>query len=220
MSTDVVCDGSPVGVGAILTQHKPGEPGPRVAAYNSRTLTPVEQRYGHIERESLAIMYGCLKNQLYLLRSTFTVVTDHKPLVSLYNNPRRPGPFRVERMRLKLQGFSFCVIYQSGKLNPTDYTSRQPQPFVNSTKEEKKISEELEAHVNWIVIGNVPPSLTLKEIQQARACDSVFKKLINGLETDTIDCVSESDLRQFCCDERKQDYYSCKATKEGRGNCT
>ena len=78
------------------------------------------------------------------------MVTDHKLLVSLYNNPRRPGPFRVERMRLKLQGFSFCVIYRSGKLNPTDYTS--PQPFVNSTKEEKKISEALEAHVNWIVI--------------------------------------------------------------------
>ena len=51
--------------------------------------------------------------------------------------------------------------------------------------------------MNWIVSGNVPPSLTLKEIQQATACDSVFKKLINGLETDTIDCVNESDLRQF-----------------------
>ena len=148
LPTDVVYDGSPVGVGAILAQHKPGEPGPRVVAYNSRILTPVERRYGHIERESLTIMYGYLKNQLYLLGSTFTVVTDHKPLVSLYNNPRRPEPFRVERMRLKLQGFSFRVIYRSGKLNPTDYTSRQPQPFVNSTKEEKKISEELEAHVN------------------------------------------------------------------------
>ena len=100
-------------------------------------------------------------------------------------------------MRLKLQGFSFHVIYRSGKMNPTDYASRQPQPFVNSTKEEKKISEELEAHVNWIVSGIVPPSLTLKKIQQATACDLVFKKLINGLETDTIDCVNESDLRQF-----------------------
>ena len=37
----------------------------------------------------------------------------------------------------------------------------------------------------------------MKEIQQATASDSVFKKLINGLETDTIDCVNESDLRQF-----------------------
>ena len=62
LPTGVVCDGSPVGVGAILAQHKPGEPGPRVVAYNSRTLTPVERRYGHIERGSLAIMYGCLKN--------------------------------------------------------------------------------------------------------------------------------------------------------------
>ena len=67
LPTEVVCDGSPVGVGAILAECKPGEPGPRVAAYNSRTLIPVEQRYDHIKRESLAITYGCLKNQLYLL---------------------------------------------------------------------------------------------------------------------------------------------------------
>ena len=51
--------------------------------------------------------------------------------------------------------------------------------------------------MNWIVSGNVPPSLTLKKIQQAAACISVFRKLVNGLETDTTDCVNESDLRQF-----------------------
>ena len=81
----------------------------------------------------------------------------------------------------------FCSLYDNGS----------PLYFCNSTKEEKKISEELEAHVNWIVSGNVPLSPTLKEIQQATACDSVFKKLINGLETDTIDCVNKSDLRHF-----------------------
>ena len=123
----------------------------------SRSLIDVERRYGQIERESLAIQHGCLRNEIYLLGREFEVITDHKPLVSLYNSPRRPGPFRVERMRLNLQGFSFKVVYQPGKLNPADYISRQPLPLSRCSKRELKESAELEAHVNWVVI-DVPPS--------------------------------------------------------------
>ncbi|CAB3999152.1 Hypothetical predicted protein [Paramuricea clavata] len=61
LPTEVVSDASPVGVSAILAQYKSGETVPRVTAYNSRTLTPVERRYGPDHRENLY-----LKNQLYL----------------------------------------------------------------------------------------------------------------------------------------------------------
>ena len=61
---------------------------------------------------TLAIQYGCLRNEIYLLGRDFDVISDHKPLVALYNNPRRPGPFRVERMRLNLQGFSLRAKYR------------------------------------------------------------------------------------------------------------
>ena len=150
---------------------------PRVITYNSRSLTDVEKRYGQIERESLAIQYGCLRNEIYLLGRDFDVITDHKPLVTLYNNPRRPGPFRVERMRLKLQGFSFKVVYRTGKLNPADYTSRHPLPLSQCSREELKVSAELEAHVNWVVTNDVPPSLKLKEIRTATHCDPVLHDL-------------------------------------------
>ena len=130
LKTEVICDGSPVGEGSMLVQYDPKTQEPRVITYNSRSLTDVEKRYGQIERESPpAIQYGCLRNEIYLLGRDFDVITDHKPLVTLYNNPRRPGPFRVERMRLKLQGFSFKVVYRTGKLNPADYTSRHPLPL-------------------------------------------------------------------------------------------
>jgi hypothetical protein len=62
------------------------------------------------------------------------VASDASPVGVLYNNPRRPRPFRVERMRLKLQGFSFNVVYHAGKFNPSDYTSRQRLPMAHSTK--------------------------------------------------------------------------------------
>ena len=112
-----------------------------------------------------------------MLGRDFDVITDHKPLVTLYNNPRRPGPFRVERMRLKLQGFSFKVVYRTGKLNPADYTSRHPLPLSQCSREELKVSAELEAHVNWVVTNDVPPSLKLKEIRTATHCDPVLHDL-------------------------------------------
>ena len=86
LKTEVICDGSPVGVGAMLVQHDPKTQEPRVTTYNSRSLTDVEKRYGQIERESLAIQYGCLRYKILLGRD-FDVITDHKPLVTLYNNP-------------------------------------------------------------------------------------------------------------------------------------
>ena len=45
---------------AVLVQYDPETQEPRVITYNNKALTDVERRYGQIERESLAIQYGCL----------------------------------------------------------------------------------------------------------------------------------------------------------------
>ena len=181
LPTEIVVDASPYGISCILAQYENGKNVPRVVSYHSRALNAVERRYGHIERESLAIMYGCERNQLYLLGSNFTVITDHKPLVSLYNNPKRPGPFRVERMRLRLQGFSFKVVYQKGKLNPSDFPSRQPKPLSMCTSDELNATKELEAHINWVMKEDVPPSISLNEIKAASKNDKVMQKLFQYL---------------------------------------
>ena len=197
LRTEVICDASPVGVSAILAQYKSGETAPRVIAYNSRTLTSVERRYGQIERESLAIQFGCLKNQLYLLGHEFTVVTDHQPLVCLYNNPRRPGPFRVERMRLKLQGFNFNVVYRPGKHNPSDYTSRQPLSMAHSTKADRVASKELEYHVHWVVEGDVPAPLSLEDIQRETRKDCTLSKVYEHLQQGTDFRKTDTDLQPY-----------------------
>ena len=68
----------------------------RVIAYASRTLNTAEKNYSQLERECLAIYFGYIRFQMYLLGSSFTMFTDHKPLVSLLNNPRKQPPFHVE----------------------------------------------------------------------------------------------------------------------------
>ena len=56
LSTEVVVDASPVGLGAILRQHDPQAIKHRhVVCYKSRTLSDAEKNYSQIEREALAI---------------------------------------------------------------------------------------------------------------------------------------------------------------------
>ena len=80
-------------------------------------------------------------------------------------------------MRLKLQGFSFKVVYRTGKLNPADHTSRHPLLLSQCSREGLKASAELEAHVNWVFTNDVPSSLKLKEIRTSTHCDPVLHDL-------------------------------------------
>ncbi|CAB4011800.1 Hypothetical predicted protein [Paramuricea clavata] len=61
--TKIVCDASPVGLGAILLQEHKGED--RVICYASRGLTEVEGRYSQTEQEPLAVVWSCERFYFY-----------------------------------------------------------------------------------------------------------------------------------------------------------
>ena len=96
--------------------------------------------------------FGCTRFQMYLLGKQFSLFTDHQPLVSLMNNPRKDPPFRVERIRLKLQGFDFHVCYLPGKDNPSDYAPRHP--VSTCSKKENRISGELASYVHRVILSD------------------------------------------------------------------
>ena len=56
--TRLVTDASPWAVGAVLLQQQP-DMSYRPIAYGSRLLTSTEMKYAQIEREALAIVFGC-----------------------------------------------------------------------------------------------------------------------------------------------------------------
>ena len=88
-------DGCPVGLAATLTPRKPGEQCWRVVQYASRSLTDPEKRYNQIELEALAGDFGCKKFHLFLYGRPFKIVTDHKPLESVFNKPTHTTSIRV-----------------------------------------------------------------------------------------------------------------------------
>ena len=102
-------DASAIGLGACLIQD--GAP----VAYASKSLTATEQRYANIERELLAVVFGCNKFHTYLCGRQFTVESDHRPLEQIYKKNLFRAPPRLQRMLLKLQPYNMTITYKPGK---------------------------------------------------------------------------------------------------------
>ena len=169
--TELIVDASPVGLGAILST-KTCEAGRMIVAYASRSLSPVEQRYSQTEREALACVWTCERFHLYLYGAPFTLITDHKPLVPIFNNPKAKPPARLERWNLRLQPYNFTVRYEPGKMNPADYISRHP--LQNQPLRKRNIAQE---YVALLTTSAVPVAMTLAEIQDATLGDPTFQQL-------------------------------------------
>ena len=88
--------------------------------------------------------------------------------------------YRVERIRMKLQGFDFQVNYAPGLRNPSDYMPRNP-----ITKTDKIVSRDLEKHVNLVVEG-LSDAVTLDEIKTFTINDEVMKLLYESIKRGTL----------------------------------
>ena len=72
--TVVQVDASGRGLGTVLLQ------GGKPMAFASKSLSECEKRYANIEREMLAVVFGCEHFHTYVYGTRFTVESDHKPL--------------------------------------------------------------------------------------------------------------------------------------------
>ncbi|XP_033745588.1 uncharacterized protein K02A2.6-like [Pecten maximus] len=102
-------DASSKGLGAALVQE--GQP----IAFASRALTTCQQNYAQIEKETLAIAFGCTKFHQYVFGRHVLVESDHKPLQSIFTKPLFQAPPRLQRILLTLQKYDLKVSYKPGK---------------------------------------------------------------------------------------------------------
>lgn len=117
-------DASPTGLGAILSQVEGGIERP--VAFMSRSLTAAEKRYSTIQKEATAIIFGIRKCHQYLFgrAEPFTLRTDHKPLLSIFN-PDKGVPEvtanRLQRYAIFLSAYNFKIEYVSSAHNSADF---------------------------------------------------------------------------------------------------
>ena len=117
--TEVIVDASPVGLEGLLAQDN------KVISYASRELSDVEPRYSQTERKMLATVWALEHFHLYLYGSEFTIVTDHKPLLGIFNS-HKPTSARIDRWKLRLMPYNCHLVYRPRKhrKNPADFMRR------------------------------------------------------------------------------------------------
>ena len=107
-------DASQVGLGGVLLQEdNNGRQKP--VAFATKNLSPAEKRYANIEREMLAVVWGCIKFHHYLYDRKFICQTDHKPLEDIHLKHLSDAPPRLRRLLLKLQPYDIIIKYVPGK---------------------------------------------------------------------------------------------------------
>ena len=105
-------DASEYGLGAALLQPATHSANStdilwQPVAYSSSSLSPTEQRYAQIEKETLAIVHAFHKfDQLLSCKADVVVHSDHKPLEIIFKRPLADEPRRLQSMMLTLQRYT------------------------------------------------------------------------------------------------------------------
>ena len=150
--TRLIVDASRKGIGFCLQQKH--EPHWRFVSCGSRFLTPAERNYSMIELEALAIVWAVLRSKMFLQGMRhFSIVSDHRPLLPIFNRMRLDeiGNPRLRRLKHKVVSFNYDLIWIAGKMNLiADAFSRAP---VETLRTEKDVLQQ--SHGETEVDGNV-----------------------------------------------------------------
>ena len=178
----VITDASPTGLGAVLAQGKYEKP----IMYISRSLNDHEQKYCQIEREGLCVLFAFERLRQFLLGRPFKLVTDNKPLSSVYSKSLPAlAVSRIQRWAIKLLEYDYTVeVRRSEQIPVADWLSRLPDH-----KMENKTTDTVDEFSKCFQVNMEKLSaITSLKIAQETARDALLSKvkyyIDNGWPTD------------------------------------
>lgn len=181
----VYTDASMEAVGAVLAQDRNGLE--RVVVYASQALTPTERRWSTFDRELWAVVWAVRQFRHYIGSASFTIITDHKPLLGLRSMSVDKDPTgKRARWVLELDPFNWVIQHKDGQQHTNaDALSRRPQKSESAMVNHN--SEEAVIQVNAIVEdrdSNVPQSDTLPIQQSAVNAQATGQQMVTDSELD------------------------------------
>ena len=172
----VISDSSAYGVGAVLCHVVNGVEKP--VFYISSTLSQAERNYPNLHREALAVVFALTKFHKYIYGRKFKLVTDNKPLATIFNLEKGvPSVIaaRLQKYAYIISIYNFKIEYRKGKKIPNaDALSRLP--VVKGTE-----LDNIEEKCNWIQ-DDFPINLIRisQDTKKDQILYNVYKNVMNG----------------------------------------
>lgn len=140
----VAADASSYGCGAVLL-HRESDNTLRPVMYASCSFNDAERNYAQVEREALALIFAVKKFHIYIYGRQFELQTDHKPLVTIFQNKSGVPVHTANRLRryaLTLLGYDFTIKYvDNANFAYADFVSRLIKTHVKPGAEDVVIAE-------------------------------------------------------------------------------
>ncbi|BHF72217.1 hypothetical protein SprV_0401528100 [Sparganum proliferum] len=197
----VAVDASNHGVCAVISHTFP-DVSEKAIMHASRTLTPAEKNCGQIEKEALALVFAVKKFHKLLYGRHFTLLTDHKPLLSIFG-PKKGIPVyaasRLQRWATILLGYDFDIRY----CHTTDFgqavalsrlISNQREPEEDIVIAAISIEDDVRRQLSDAIRG-IP--VTAADIRHATEQDPVLRQAIIYVQTCWPTTALAGDLRQL-----------------------
>lgn len=179
----------------LLQQHGGGQW--KVVQCGSRFLSPAETRYSILETEALGLVWATKKCNVYLQgHPGYTVVTDHRPLLPIFNhyNLSDIENARLQRLREKVDTYSFQVEWKKGSQHKVpDALSRAP--VAEPSPEDELAEEQVQEYVDRVIMSNIAvisqedaasndiADPILVELSDKAKKDESYQEIIDGIKT-------------------------------------
>ena len=175
-STCIFVDAHNTGISAMLCQGETlGEV--QMVTCTSRTTTSTERKYPQLDLETLAVDFALRRFRQYIVGGPeVVIITDHKPLVSIFKDSRR-GSVRTDRIKLRHQDVSYRIEWQPGVKNPADFMSRHATKLCNIPEEWKEEAVELEKTVCFLNFAPYTEAISWDRIVKETDTDSSLQRL-------------------------------------------
>jgi hypothetical protein len=199
----VATDASPYGIGAILSHVMPNRD-ERPVVFASRTLQASEKNYSQIDKEALGIVFGIRKFHEYLYGHHFTLITDHKPLTSIFH-PQKGIPVttatRLQHWAILLSGYDYDIVYRDTKSHSNaDCLSRLPLTVV-----EEQV-EDVADMFSILQIETLP--VTSTDVRRETRRDPVLSKVLRASQEGWSELANDPMLNQYYT--RRDELTVCK----------
>ena len=150
----------------------------RPISYISKTLSTTEPNYSNIERELLGLLFAITHFKHFTYGRLVHVITDCKPLVSLFRKSLVDSSPRLTRFLVQLLDYTLDVTYQRGaNMHLSDAVSR-----LSTHDNSKGITiEDLDVSIHAIEELTIFNSLSVDKIHQHSSKDQTMQLLIDHI---------------------------------------